>query len=114
MNNKYLAEPLLEKSEVIKVIIQFLKENSYTQIAAIRNVVMKKLSDQKIIGTISESYGMVRETYDRRISDKDALLINECIYDLLYNRTITPSCNADNLELPFVHVSNKEKLEDYL
>lgn len=52
--------------------------------------------------------------FTRSVSDKDALLINNCIYDLLYSRVITPGVNESNLELSFVHVSDESKLNEYL
>ena len=114
IRNKFVADPILEKSEVMEVIVHFLKENPRTQIAALRNAAMQRLYDENLIGTITQNNGMMRETFERRISDHDALLINDCIYDLLYARIITPGINADNLDLPFLHVSDKKKLEEYL
>lgn len=104
---------MLMKSQVMSEIVEYLTKNPITQIAAIRSAITQRLYDESIIGEITEARGMVRETFTRRISNEDALLINKCIYDLLYARVITPGANADNLELPFLHVSDKDKLEEY-
>lgn len=111
--NRHVAKPSLIKSEVMSIIVEHLKENPRTQTTTIRREVTQRLYDENIIGTITVRQGMMSETFERRISDEDALLINECIYDLLYARIITPGANAGNLELPSLHVSDKEKLEEY-
>ncbi|NCT38839.1 hypothetical protein GTW56_23145 [Bacillus sp. EB93] len=50
-------------------------------------------------------------TYNRKISDQDIQLINECICDLLNSRVIQPGINDVNQDLPWISVSDKEKLE---
>lgn len=62
-------------------------------------------------GEKTKSYGMIRETGYQNISDRDALLINEIIYDLISKRILTPGVNRSNLDLPHVHVSDMDKLE---
>lgn len=110
----YIADPVLEKDEVMQIIVNFLKEQPRTQIHSVRKAVERKLEAENVIGSITEGNAYHRTTYNRRISDKDALLINECIYDLLYARVLTPGIDSSNLELPFIHVSDSEKLEKFL
>lgn len=102
----------LSKKEIQSIIVKFLEENPETQLASIRGSVEHVLRVKGEIGEKTEGNQYSRRTWVERISDKDALLINEVIYDLLYSRVITPGLNRDNLELPWVHVSNKEKLKE--
>lgn len=45
------------------------------------------------------------------MSDQDAMLINEVIYDLISERILTPGIDRSNLEWPFLSVTNMEKLK---
>ncbi len=113
MQMDYKAKPVLEKEKVMRDIAKHLIENPKTDISAMRYVIYNDLREKGIIGRINESRHGGSITYDKEVSDEDALLINECIYDFLYSRVITPGVNANELSLPFVHVSDMEKLEDY-
>lgn len=108
------AKPVLKKESVMKEIAEFLNLNPKTQIESIRGEIKGRLRSQGIIGPQEKYQGGGVYRYDVRISSEDALLINECIYDLLYSRILTPGVNSDNLELPHVHVSDFEKLKSYL
>lgn len=110
----HIAEPVLKKDEVMKEVITHLVENPKTGIDYIRNSIYARLKKEGIIGEIVESGGGMTTRFDRYISDEDALLINECVYDLLYDRVITPGANSDQLDLPSIHVTDKNKLEKYL
>src|SRR5699024_3640478 len=102
------------KEQVMKSIVEYLVENSKTSIDNIRSSIYAGLKEEGVIGRITEREHGMTTTFDRSISDEDALLINECIYDLLYDRVITPGANSDELNLPFVHVTDKNKLDSYL
>ena len=110
----FIAKPVLVKEQVIKSIAEHLKGNPKTSIDNIRNSIYAGLREKGVIGRVSERKHGMTTTFDRDISDEDALLINECIYDLLYSRAITPGVNRDNLDLPHLHVTDKSKLEKYL
>ena len=114
MNNQHRARPVLNKDEVLKLFANHLSDNKYSSIYNLKSLIERQMTSQGIIGEITEGNSMYRTTFNRRISDEDALLINECIYDLLYTRVITPGNNADNLELPWIHVSDDEKLKELL
>ncbi|MGF9946064.1 hypothetical protein ABEX44_22815 [Priestia megaterium] len=100
----------LTKNEVQNIIIKHLEENPKTQLASIRHSVEHVLESRGITGKQVKGGQFLRTEWIERISDEDALLINEVIYDLLYDRIITPGINASNLDLPWVHVSSREKL----
>jgi hypothetical protein len=101
------------KKEVQDIIIGYLKKNPKTQIASIKGSVRNVLEERGLIGTITEERLGVTRTYKKYISDEDALLVNEVIYDLLYGRVITPGINESNQDLPWVHVSDMKKLQNY-
>jgi hypothetical protein len=68
-----------------------------------------------VIGYRSEHRGEAVHRINICISDEIALLVNEVFYDLLYKeRILTPGFNRDNLVLPWVHVSDMNKLEQML
>ncbi|MEK5055880.1 hypothetical protein MHH96_21040 [Niallia sp. FSL K6-0212] len=104
----------LSKNEVEYIIAKHLESNPKTQIAAIRNVVEDKLREQGVIGKQSIGNQYYTKTWEERISNKDALLINEVFYDFLYGRIITPGIDSLNNDFPWVHVSDPEKLKKYL
>jgi len=108
------AEPTLNKTTAMKEISNYLLKNPKTNIDSIRAAIKHRLEHEGIIGEQSKRQGGGIWTINVKMSDEDALLVNECIYDLLYSRVITPGINLDNLELPFVHVSDRGKLEEYL
>jgi len=104
----------LEKTKTMKEICRFLLDNPKTQITAIRGAIKTQLHVRGKIGDLTKRQGNATWTINVDMHDDDYLLINECIYDLLYARVITPGVHAHNLDLPFIHVSDKEKLQQYL
>jgi|SRR5690625_2409149 len=110
----FKAKPVLEKEQVMKEIAEYLTENRKTSIDSIRGSIYARLISDGVIGMIMEREHGMTTSFDREISDEDALLINECIYDLLYDRVITPGTSSDLLDLPFIHVTDDNKLNKYL
>ncbi|MBD8133945.1 hypothetical protein IFR10_00160 [Bacillus sp. CFBP 13597] len=110
----YQSQSVLTKDEVMAIMANALLNNRANSINSLKENVKEVLRNRGIIGPVSESRGGGTVSYDRRISNKDALLINECVYDLLYGRVITPGMDEANLELPWIHVSNEKKLRTYL
>ncbi|MFC4802598.1 hypothetical protein ACFPA1_25130 [Neobacillus sp. GCM10023253] len=110
----YQSEPILNKKETLTIIAQLLMEKPKTSINSLREAVKNILRVRGAIGPFSETKGGGTYHYTMRISDKDILLVNECIYDLLYTRVITPGIDEANLELPWIHVSDEEKLKSFL
>lgn len=81
------------KTELELIILEYLMENSYTNINDIRYHLMEvfKLRNEKVL-------------------QEDLLYVNSIIWDYISNRILTPGKDVDNLDLPYVHVSNREKL----
>ncbi|MCQ2010558.1 hypothetical protein NOM01_11075 [Sporolactobacillus sp. STSJ-5] len=105
----------LSKKEVQHIIAHYLNDHEKTQFGSLIDSVKKVLEDKGQIGEITEHRGsLLTVTHYENISNEDALLINDVIYDFLYERIITPGIDRNNLELPFLHVSDKEKLNKYL
>jgi hypothetical protein len=104
----------LSKKQVQNIIARYLDANPRTQIPALKMSVEDKLKSDGVIGQMARSEQNYTQFWEERISDEDALLINEVIYDFLYGRIITPGYNRDNLDLPWVHVSRPEELKKYL
>lgn len=108
------APVMLDKTQTMEEICEFLLENPKTQFSAISESIKSHLYARGVIGKQIKSHGGGVMTYEIDMHHDDYLLINECIYDLLYKRVITPGVNAHNLDLPFVHVSDLEKLKQYM
>ncbi|MED3710020.1 hypothetical protein P4502_12380 [Peribacillus frigoritolerans] len=108
------SQSVLTKDEVMVIMANALLNNHVNSINSLKENVKQVLRKRGIIGPVSESRGGGTVHYDRRISNEDALLINECVYDLLYGRVITPGMDEANLDLPWIHVSNVKKLRTYL
>lgn len=105
----------MEKQEILKATLQYLSKNPYTQLSALEENVNAILRDKGIIGKKQDHRGGGTYTTTVRISNETALLVNEVIYDLLYkDRVITPGVDNANLRLPFVHVSDLNKLNELL
>lgn len=113
MSNE-IAEQYFSKPELMKLISEYLLQEQFYQIDHIHSYVEQYLRDNRVIGEMVDAQPMMRTSYNRRISNEDALLINECIYDLIFERALTPGFNRDSLELPFIHLSNKDVLNKYL
>ncbi|MDM5358165.1 hypothetical protein ACDZ29_19625 [Peribacillus sp. RS7] len=103
----------LSKEDILRMIVKHLEVFPLTSLEAIREVIGSSLKQRGLIGGITQT-GAATITYNRKISDEDIQLMNDCIYDLLYSRVIQPGINDDNLDLPWIHVSDKEKLKKYL
>lgn len=101
----------MEKDQILKIVLEYLEREPYTQIHSIRRVVEHELKNRDVMGQKTKGNQFVSTTWFEGIPNKEALLINEVIYDLLYERVLTPGINQSNLELPFIHVSNMEKLK---
>lgn len=93
------------------MIVNHLDVFPLTSLEAIREVIRSSLKQRGLIGGMTKQTGADNVTYNRKISDKDIQLLNDCIDDLLYSRVIQPGINDDNLDLPWIHVSDKEKLK---
>ena len=110
----YQSEPVLNKKDTLTIIARLLMEKQKTSINSLRESVKTILRDNGVIGPFSETKGGGTYHYNKSISDEDILLVNECIYDLLYTRVITPGIDEANLELPWIHVSDGERLKSFL
>lgn len=99
----------LSKEDIFRMIVKHLDVFPLTSIEAIREVIRSSLNQRGLIGGITKQTGAA--TYNRKISDQDIQLINDCICDLLKSRVIQPGINDDNLDLPWISVSDKEKLK---
>ncbi|MFD6442313.1 hypothetical protein ACFWDG_21570 [Peribacillus sp. NPDC060186] len=108
------SELVLSKEDILRMIVKHLDVFPLTSLDAIREVIKSSLKQQGLTFGVTEHAGGGTITYNRRISDENTLLINDCIYDLLNTSVITPGINDDNLDLPWIHVSDKEKLKTYL
>lgn len=105
----------MTKEEILKHTLEFLKNKPDTQIYDITNNINQILEREGLIGRKQEHRAGATYFTEVRTPDRIALLVNEVVYDLLYQeRILTPGVNAANLELPFVHVSNMQKLEGML
>ncbi|MDF9762143.1 hypothetical protein OKW24_003916 [Peribacillus simplex] len=104
----------LSKEDIFRMIVKHLDVFPLTCLDAIREVIRSSLKQRGLIGGVTKQTGAAAITYNRKISEKDIQLINDCIYDLLYSRVIQPGINNDNRDLPWIHVSDKEKLKKYL
>jgi hypothetical protein len=72
------------------------------------------LTERGEIGTITTGNQYYSTTRDVPLSDQDALLINEVVWDLIVERVITPGIDNLNNEWPWLHVSNMDKLKQML
>ncbi|WP_330502395.1 hypothetical protein V2I71_09340 [Peribacillus frigoritolerans] len=99
----------LSKVDIFRMIVKHLDVFPLTSIEAIREVIRSSLNQRGLIGGITKQTGAA--AYNRKISDQDIQLINECICDLLNSRVIQPGINEVNQDLPWISVSDKEKLE---
>ncbi|MEN8644697.1 hypothetical protein ABFE25_08375 [Bacillus toyonensis] len=102
----------MTKNEILKAIIMHLEHKPLTHIGNIRNTVKDALRSRGQFGEVTRQQGNMRITETLRMSDRVALETNEIIYDFLYDRVITPGVDEANLELPWVHLSNPEKLAE--
>ncbi|WP_041059763.1 hypothetical protein [Jeotgalibacillus campisalis] len=109
------AKPYFDTKEpILTILCEYLKKEPKTDIGTLRNLPLRELQEKNLIGEVTQHSGGMTMTSHKDASDKDVLLINDCIYDLLYDRVLTPGVNVHNQDLPFVHVSSFEKLNSYL
>ncbi|MFS0763328.1 hypothetical protein [Peribacillus phoenicis] len=101
----------LTKEDIFRMIVKHLDVFPLTSVEAIREVIRSSLNQRGLIGGITKRTGPASITYNRKISDQDIQFINDCICDLLNSRVIQPGINDDNLDLPWISVSDKEKLK---
>ncbi|MTI47052.1 hypothetical protein [Sporosalibacterium faouarense] len=87
----------MSKLEIRFIVLEFLKENPYTTIENIRNNVISAIKERGL-----------------EASKNDVLLINTIIWDMIMNRILTPGIDENNLDLPYIHVSNMDKLKNKL
>lgn len=102
----------LSKEDILKMIVQHLGVFPLTSLGAIREVIRSSLKQRGFIRGVTEHLSAATIPYNRKITEEDIRLINDCIYDLLYSRVITPGINDDNQDLPWIRVSDKEKLKN--
>lgn len=86
----------MNKEEILEIIVSKLEQSPYTELSRLRGAVKAEID----------------KSSDAVLDRKTALLINEVIYDLLYGRVITPGIDGPNIDLPWIHVSNPEKLAE--
>lgn len=104
----------MEKIEIEKIILEYLKSNNNTQHGDIMNAVENVMKSKGLIGNITTGNAYYSITQNVKIPNKESLLINDIVYDLIVERILTPGCNRDNLEWPFLHISDTEKLDKKL
>jgi len=85
------------KEEFEFIILSYLEENNYTSLDEIRKNFKEGLSLRGVEAT-----------------DKEMLLCNEIIWDLICDRILTPGINSENIDLPYVNVSNRDRLNSKL
>lgn len=101
----------LSKEDIFIMIVKHLDLFPLTSLEAIREVIRSSLNQRGLIGGMTKQTGAATVTYNRKISDQDIQLINDCICDLLKSRVIQPGINEVNQGLPWISVSDKEKLK---
>ncbi|WP_141994727.1 MULTISPECIES: hypothetical protein [Bacillaceae] len=101
----------LSKDDIFRMIVKHLDVFPLTSLEAIREVIRSSLKQRGLIGGMNKQTGAANVAYNRKISDQDIQLLNDCICDLLYSRVIQPGIDDDNLDLPWIHVSDKVKLK---
>ncbi|MEF2094750.1 hypothetical protein V3595_08775 [Bacillus sp. CFBP9009] len=101
----------LSKEDIFRMIVKHLDVFPLTSLEAIKEVIRSSLKQRGFIGGITKQTGAAPVIYNRKISDQDIQLINDCIRDLLNSRVIQPGINDDNQDLPWISVSDKEKLK---
>ncbi|MGW8426220.1 hypothetical protein ACWGJQ_12065 [Peribacillus simplex] len=101
----------LSKDDIFRMIVKHLDLFPLTSLEAIREVIRSSLKQRGLIGGMNKQTGAANVTYNRKISDQDIQLLKDCICDLLYSRVIQPGIDDDNVDLPWIHVSDKEKLK---
>ncbi|KWW21430.1 MULTISPECIES: hypothetical protein [Peribacillus] len=101
----------LSKEDIFKLIVRHLSVFPLTSIGAIREVIGSSLKQRGLISGVTEHFSGSAAIYNRNITDEDIRLMNDCIYDLLNSQIIMPGNNGDYKDLPWIHVSDEEKLK---
>lgn len=84
-------------------ILEFLKDNQFTHFSDIKIYIEKLYFGNRC-----------KEGLKKHLPDKEALLINEIICDLIVQRILTPGVSELDYELPWMHVSDMKKLNTML
>ncbi|MEK3776640.1 hypothetical protein MHB85_19260 [Paenibacillus sp. FSL K6-4396] len=98
------------KEYLLQVILHFLKENPQTQTGAIHEYVRSVLHSEAPINPVEARLNIRLST---PITNEDAMLVNEIIYDLIHTRVLTPGVDRSNLDLPFISVTSEENFKTY-
>ena len=104
---------LLNKEEILQLILNYLEENHKTSMGAIHGHVEHILTDKGLIGAITTGNQYMRTTEFKRIPDDVAMGINEVVYDLIVLRILTPGMDRDNLEWPWLTVTGPDRIKDF-
>ncbi|NGQ95025.1 hypothetical protein G3578_07475 [Brevibacillus sp. SYP-B805] len=104
----------MTKEEVLQATLRFLKDNPKTQFAAIHENIKNILKARGEIGAITTGNQYYSTTQYVDISDSDAMLVNEVIYDLIIERVLTPGVDKHNLNFPFLTVTSMDRLNRFL
>lgn len=83
--------------ELELIIFEYLKQNPYTSIDDIRNHAISQIQAREI-----------------ELSSEAYLLINVIVWDNIADRVLTPGIDINHMDLPYVHVSNMDKLDNKL
>lgn len=113
-NEEFKPKAVLTKKEAFNLLGKILKEEPKTQMAKVFLSVKDILKSRGDIGKRTVKESNLRISGDVKLHETDYLLINECFYDLLYGRVITPGIDESNGELPWIRLSNEENLKKYM
>lgn len=103
------------KEEMREVVCGFLINNPKTQLKFIQEDVENVLKSRGEIGKkliISQDQQVVVEHV--RMSDEDAIMLMEILYDLIVERVLTPGFDSERLFWPFLTVTNMNKLKNIM
>ena len=114
MNEEFKSKSVLTKEEAFNLLGEILKKHPKTQMAAVLSSVKKVLESRGDIGEKTVKSSNVTTTGNVELHETDYFIINECFYDLLYGRVITPGINERNGELPWIRLSNEKNLGKYM
>lgn len=104
----------MKKEEVLIETLRYLRNSPRTQVESIRGNIKSILQSRGEIGEITTGGQYLRTTRYVDISNEDAMLINEVIYDLISERILTPGIDRNNIEWPWLSVTNMDKLNEKL
>lgn len=104
----------MDKQEVLRITLEYLKQWTHIQVINIIGHFEKLLQAQGKAGVVTTGSQLCRTTTTIPFPGDIKLLINEVIWDLIVERVVTPGMDGDNLEWPFLRVTDMEKLESKL